>query len=176
MKECETMKSPRIAKLSQQQKKILYKLVQETGEVWVHKLSRELAEEKEEVNDLRELRKENLRKVREADDEEEKRGYELAVKINDMMIRSRRHKTVRVTRSHSASFSRSLKRLEERGLIERYNGSGWHEEYGGIVNYLRGSEDDKTVYVGLTEEGEKVAKEIERKVEDDRYNLQLNKL
>ena len=71
---------------------------------------------------------------------------------------------------HSASFSRSLRRLEDRGLLERK--SIHRERIDGSLELVENlNEEAQATRVLLTDSGEQAAEEIQRRAADGRYNL-----
>lgn len=72
--------------------------------------------------------------------------------------------------AHSASVSRSVRRLEERDLVERKTLS--LEEVDGELQYLEvWADDTRTTDVILTDAGKSAAEEVQRRVDDGRRNL-----
>ncbi|KXB06042.1 hypothetical protein AKJ51_04325 [candidate division MSBL1 archaeon SCGC-AAA382A20] len=87
-----------------------------------------------------------------------------------------RHKNKVLTSKHRASFSRSLKRLEDKGLIERVYDTKFDSDKDN-ARYIKKEENDcKTQRAILTERGREVAREVKRRVEDDRYSLEFETL
>lgn len=71
---------------------------------------------------------------------------------------------------HSASVSRSVRRLEDRDLVERKSLS--LEEVDGELQLLEVYADDtRTTHVMLTDAGKSAAEEVQRRVDDGRRNL-----
>lgn len=94
-------------------------------------------------------------------------GNELKVYLNQKTLDEGRHLHDRppkphLTAVHSSSFSRSLNRLEDRGLVDSYLGRGRHEP--------------KRTGIRLTDEGREVADEILRRHRDGRYTLSFDTL
>lgn len=69
----------------------------------------------------------------------------------------------RLTDDHAASFSRTIKRLEERGYVER-------DRYGGA------RDEAQTEDVVLTDRGLRAGRESIRRHQDGRYSLSFDKL
>lgn len=157
------MKAPEMARLSKQQKFILVRLLQEgVGGIperysdAISFLSWDVAEEfnrghRDRIFD----RKIQLEIFKQKSDWS-------AVNIMEMMLRAESMQDRTLTKKHRTSFSRSLRRLRERGLV-----------YLGIGS-IGDAPKRKTIW--LTEEGLEVAKELKRRAEDGRYNLEFETL
>jgi DNA-binding Lrp family transcriptional regulator len=76
--------------------------------------------------------------------------------------------------THRASVSRSLRRLEERGLIDRET-IVWRER-DGERKPVRITNGTRTTKISLTEAGKEAGEEILRRVSDGRYNLAYDTL
>jgi len=108
-----------LSKISKQQRLILNILEEENGEIYQRTLTRRVADELGKMKHLskQEMQDHALKVLREADDNRERRLLSLLLigRINSM----RRGGEHYVTDSGRASICRSIRRLEERGLVRR---------------------------------------------------------
>jgi len=148
-------------RLSDQQKFILARLSQEgTGDVperyfdWITSLSYDVAEEFGSGHKDRVFDREVQHQINK---QESSSGAKTAAKITGLLLEDTKSQNKVLTRKHRASFSRSLKKLKERGLIRT------------VVDKNRKN-------VVLTEKGLQAAFEIKRRLEDGRYSLEFETL
>lgn len=134
-------------------------------------LSRAVAQEFDATTDNTPMSREELEQEHqeelveaESDDEREriKEQHEQLLKIRSMFSgrRSRGRDEV-LSRNHRSTHSRTLDRLEDRGLIDR----SYHHTF-----------ERQTNGVATTEEGEAAGREVLRRVEDGRYSLSFDTL
>lgn len=119
-----------------------------------HKLNL-IEQEREETKDL--IDENGMYKDEESREKGIRRGR--ALELIFLLIDNCHRKKERLTVKHRASFSRSLKRLQERGLVTCYTDSELKEEEGGLVWvwYTGGRRNN---YVKLTDKGIEVASQL----------------